>query len=262
MPNLHVEDNLFLCLIHDTLNGAALVITELRIRRAVLDLKVLPDSSRPVVEQALIRAALKRAGDLGAAMMHVQKPSEPHWRAALSREGFQPCRLYWTMRWNVQDTPQPDLPEGYSFSAYRGSEDAKILTQIQNAAFTGSWGFSPNTEEEIEYRASMSITPPQGIIFLKDNHKVAGYCWTFVLPRREALVGIISMIGIQPDYRAKRLGRPLLQQSLCYLTSKEVSAVELEVDSGNRPAVSLYQSLGFEKVAETQWFEASLASAS
>jgi mycothiol synthase len=259
LPNLHPEENLFLCGREGHLCGAVLVIPELRIRRAVLDLKVLPNDTRPDVEQALIRTALKRSRDLGAAAMHVQKPPTAHWRDLLLREGFHPCRLYWTMRWNVQELPPPQVPEGYSFRPYRGPEDVADLTRVQNAAFAGSWGFSPNTNEEIKYRASMSITPPGGIIFFQDGSRVAGYCWTFVMPRHEASVGIISMIGIHPDYRSRRLGRPLLQESLRYLASQGVAAVELEVDSANLPAIRLYHSLGFEKVAESQWFEASLA---
>jgi mycothiol synthase len=262
LPSLHVEDNLFLCGDGNALYGAALVVPELRITRTVLDLRVLPESPHPGVESALIRTAMKRAQDLGARVMHVQKPPTPYWRGVFAREGFTPCRLYWTMRWPVRPLPPSALPPGYSFRSYGGSDDAVVLTQIQNAAFNGSWGFSPNTEEEIKYRAAMSITPPGGILFLQDGQSVAGYCWTFVMPRQGALIGIISMIGIHPDYRARRLGRPLLQESLRYLTSRDVSAVELEVDSSNRPAIGLYHSLGFEKTAESQWFESPLAPAS
>ena len=66
------------------------------------------------------------------------------------------------------------------------------------------------------------------------------------------------MIGIDPSYRHRRLGRPLLQAGLKYLYSRGVSHVELEVDSQNAPAVGLYKWMGFEKVMECQWFEVSL----
>ena len=130
--------------------------------------------------------------------------------------------------------------------------------RIQNAAFQHSWGFSPNNFREISYRTRMSSTNPEGILLLCNSSSVVGYCWTSVIEKAAGMVGVISMIGIDPVWREQRLSRPLLDAGLTYLSSCEVDTVELEVDSQNSAAIGLYHSMGFEKVAERQWFEASI----
>ena len=257
-PNLHVEEN---CLLYDVNGrpvGCALVYPEPAISRSVLDLKIHPDYAGQNVERALIQAALRRAVELDAKVLHFQTPQDPFLEKLLTAEGFTPVRLYWTMRWATKNLPSVITPDGFFLRSYDGLEDAETLTRIQNSAFGGTWGFSPNTVEEISYRANMSITSPQGITFLCNGETIAGYCWTLVLERHGGTVGIISMIGIDPAYRQQGLGRPLLQAGLKYLTSQGVSYVELEVDSQNGPAVGLYQGMGFETVMDCQWFGASL----
>ena len=114
----------------------------------------------------------------------------------------------------------------------------------------------PNTSQEIAYRAEMSVTSHDGIIFLCEGETVYGYCWTYLAGDADKRVGIIFMIGIHPVYRRRRLGKPLLTAGLKYLASLGVDHVELEVDGANTPATRLYFSLGFTKVSESHWFEA------
>jgi len=257
-PNLRVEEDCFLYDADGGLKGYALVCPEPPIKRSMLELKVHPNYLGQGVEQALISVALKRARELGALLLHTQAPQGSSWERLLLQEGFTRVRVYWAMRWNLRNLPPVELPNGFYLRSYGTPGDAEVLTRIQNAAFSGSWGFSPNTADEISYRAKLSNTSPQGIIFLSNGNTVTGYCWTLNIGRGGGTVGVISMIGIDPAYRQQRLGRPLLQAGLNYLSSQGVSHVELEVDAQNHPAIRLYQSVGFEKVTERHWFEASL----
>ena len=256
-PNLRVEENCFLYEVNGRPIGYALVCPEPSTSRSVLELKIHPEYAGQNVERALIQAALRRAVELNAKVLHFQTPQNSFLENLLTTEGFAHVRLYWTMRWDTKNLPSVITPDGFFLRSYDRQEDAENLMRIQNSAFDGTWGFSPNTVEEIRYRANMSITSPQGIIFLCNEETIAGYCWTFVLERHGGTVGVISMIGIDPAYRQQRLGRPLLQAGLKYLSSRGVSYVELEVDSQNGPAVGLYRGMGFEKVMECQWFGAS-----
>ncbi|MFB3092147.1 MAG: GNAT family N-acetyltransferase [Dehalococcoidia bacterium] len=257
-PNLHVEEDLFLYEVNGSLGGLAMVCLEPPIKRSVLILRIHPDHEAQGIEQALVQVALKRARELKASVLHVQVPQGSPWSKLLEEEGFNAVRVYWVMHWDVQGLPPIEVPEGFSFRTYGRAGDAETLTRIQNAAFGVSWGFSPNTPEEIAYRADMSMISHQGIIFLSEGEAVSGYCWTLVLDRGKWKVGVISMIGIDPAYRQRRLGKPLLKAGLEYLSSQGVGHVELEVDGENKPATRLYLSMGFKKVAERHWFEASL----
>ena len=254
-PNLNPEEDLFLYESGGSLRGYGLIFPEPAIGRSVLMLKTHPDAEASAVEEALLDAAMRRASVLGAGVFQMQtKPDSPQSRMLMGR-GFRHVRTYWTMGWKIQGLPAVEPPEGCFFRSYGHKGDAESLTDIQNAAFGGSWGFAPNTPEEIAYRAEMNVTSHDGILFLCQRETVCGYCWTYVMGDAAKRVGIIFMIGIHPDYRRQRLGKPLLTAGLEYLASLEVDHVELEVDGANTPATRLYFSLGFTKDSESYWYE-------
>jgi mycothiol synthase len=68
------------------------------------------------------------------------------------------------------------------------------------------------------------------------------------------------MIGVAPDYRGRGLSKPLLVAGMRYLLSAGVSEIGLHVDGANTPAIRLYQSVGFQKIGELNWFEIKLRS--
>jgi len=63
------------------------------------------------------------------------------------------------------------------------------------------------------------------------------------------------MIGTEPDYRGRGLGKRMLLTGLTYLKDKGVTVVELTVDSENTVAYNLYQSTGFSVASSTLWYE-------
>ncbi len=256
-PNLTPEEELFLYEVDGELLASALVVPpEPVIRRSVLDMKTVSDRGTADIERALVRRALRKAWDLGALMLHAQVPEDSPRCRLLEEEGFRDVRVYWMMRWNPADLPLAETPAGFSFRSYGRPGDAEALTSVQNSSFGGSWGFAPNTPEEIAYRAGMSLNDHDGIIFLNHGDEVAGYCWTFLTGSGEDKHGTISMIGTHPDYRGQGLGRPLLHAGLRLLVGQGARWVELEVDDANPPATRLYTSTGFKKVSERHWFEA------
>jgi mycothiol synthase len=54
--------------------------------------------------------------------------------------------------------------------------------------------------------------------------------------------GRIYMLGVDPDYRERGLGRQLLLIGLSYLKTKGLQVIELTVDSENKVACALYRS--------------------
>ena len=58
----------------------------------------------------------------------------------------------------------------------------------------------------------------------------------------------IPIVSVAPEYRGKGLGRVLISRALASARSKEMNAVDLEVDSDNLPARRLYKSFGFRVV--------------
>ena len=54
------------------------------------------------------------------------------------------------------------------------------------------------------------------------------------------------MIGTDPDFQGKGIGRKSLLAGLLYLESKNINTSILTVDSENRAALRLYKSVGFK----------------
>jgi ribosomal protein S18 acetylase RimI-like enzyme len=229
------------------------------------------------VERELVRRAVARSRELGARMVHTCIPKGSPRGRLLPEEGFSPARVYWDMNWQCllpltgegRDAPtsaeitpglfrdgrgRPSLPEGFHIRHFR-PDHTESLTDAQNSAFGGSWGFCPNTVEQIQYRSAMSNTRHEGILLLCHGERIAGYCWTSLAPGIGQTKGIIDMIGVVPDYRGHSLSQPILLAAMEYLRSVGAAQIGLQVDSSNTPAIRLYNSVGFEKVRELQWFQ-------
>ena len=257
-PGLFPEINCTLFESDGELEACFLIHPEISIGRAVLQIWIRPDHHIPDLEGTVVRAGITHAANLGARVLHTCVPSSEFWPGVLAKEKLAQVRTYWLMRWQEPVLPSQEIPKGYSLAHYQPG-DAQQLTEIQNAAFGGHWGFSPNTVEEITYRAGMTMSPPEGILLLKHGDVTAGYCWTCVQGKAPHEVGIISMIGIEPTYRGQGLSKPVLLAGMSYLLSQGVEYVKLDVDSQNTPAVKLYLSVGFKTTMELHWFEASLS---
>ena len=63
------------------------------------------------------------------------------------------------------------------------------------------------------------------------------------------------MLGADPDYRGKGVGKRALLAGLAHLKSKGLQVAELTVDSGNKAALTLYRSVGFKVWMSSLWYE-------
>jgi len=140
-----------------------------------------------------------------------------------------------------------------------GDGEEALLTELQNRCFTGTWGFNPNTEEEIAYRLNMHGCSPEDVILTCLEDRPIGYCWTIIdaeaNKNKEKSSGLIHMLGVDPVFRNQEIGRAILHNGLEDLKARGVDIVVLTVDSENPAACSLYESVGFQAYARTEWYE-------
>ena len=92
----------------------------------------------------------------------------------------------------------------------RGEEDK--LTQVQNRSFASTWGYNPNTVEEIIYRINLSNCSPEDVVLAYDGDKPIGYCWTRITHQAATgkRKGQIFMLGVDPDYQGRGIGKGVL----------------------------------------------------
>ena len=263
-PWLDLQANCWVLEDQGEIKGFCLVHRERPIGRAVLQMEVDPSLAGGVEDRALLDTAVGESRKWGAKVAHLCIPDGSARAAMLEEYGFSMARSYSNMLWQGAQLPQWSTANGFHVRSFTPGDEG-LLTRVQNAAFAESWGFCPNTVEQIKYRADMSNTRHQGILFLvhreeqAHDEEPAGYCWTCLVPVPQGSRGIIGMIGVVPEFRGRGVSKSILMAGMDYLRLEGVANIGLEVDSSNTPAIRLYTSVGFEKVSELHWFELDLS---
>lgn len=255
-PSSDPQRDVFVASLEGTPAGFVQVSPELRIGRAVATGGVVEPYRGQGLERDLVAVAVEHSTGLGARVLHMQaSASDTTAHDALRSAGFESVATYWNMRWEAAAAPPTELPHGYALRAFIPGRDEEALTDLQNAAFGDTWGFCPNTVEEVAFRVRMSRSSPEGILLITDSNRPAAYCWTTRSKNRFGSIGWISMVGVHPEFRRAGIGRAALAAGMTFLSKKGVEGVELEMDSENVPARKLYARFGFRKTSETTWFE-------
>ncbi len=255
-PSASPEDNLTLALSGGRLIGFYQLFPEVPIGRAVVASGALTEFRHGDAARRLLSAAIEQVEALDVGVLHIQASGDDdHTREMLESEGFRSVKDYWQMRWEGGELPPLSMRPNFSLRPFRLGQDEAVLTDLQNSAFGEHWGFCPNTVEEIAARVRIKNTDPNGIIFVMDGDRPAGYNWTLRNENRYGKIGFVSMTGVHPDYRGNGLGTAVVVSGMRYLQERGVSAVELEVDSENTPARELYRKLGYCQVHHSVWYE-------
>ena len=259
-PNHSSMNNLFIAEREGEIVGFADVRLELNIGRVVLRWMVHPKHHRRGLAVKLVDRAICRTRDLDITTIHVNiLRDNPMAKQLLTKMGFTFVRRYLELRLDLSETNLPEISKiSHRCRPLQPTEEGR-LTQLQNRSFTGTWGFNPNTVEEIIYRISLPNSSPDDIFLTFDSDKPVGYCWTRIESWEKKApgegTGRIYMLGVDPDYRGKGFGRQLLLVGLSYLKSKSLRVVELTVDNENKAARALYESVGFKLWTSSLWYE-------
>ena len=263
-PSFHPEKDLFVADQGGNIIGCAGVFVEAAIKRAILDCMIHPQQRRKGVATELIRRAIRHAGEAESKVVQVSiaEINRPA-RSLATRLGFEFIRHFCELRLDLNNIRLPAVePSGYIVRSL-GRDEADKLTHIQNRAFADSWGFNANTPDEIAYRINLSSCSPENIMMAYLKNRPVGYCWTRIMnaenPVTGGLKGEIHMLGVDPDYRKKGIGRNVLLAGLADLKSRGVNIVELTVDGQDPVALGLYKSLGFEVFSRLEWYQMKLA---
>lgn len=113
--------------------------------------------------------------------------------------------------------------------------DVEAVSGIEEAVFSLPWkrdDFYAMTEADY---AHYFVAEADG--------EIAGYCGV----RNMAGDGEISNVAVAEKFRRRGIGRKLMEYVIKKAPSFGIGDLTLEVRAGNIPAISLYESLGFQK---------------
>ncbi len=177
---------------------------------------------------------------------------------ALETSNFTVVRTVLKMRVDVSDLKLRDgeVPTGSTIRDADMSDtgEAFVVTDLHNACFGGSWGFSPNTVEEIMGRAATDADRNgfAPIIVLEDEADgiLSAYNW-ITLNKGD---GRVEMVGVHPSMRGRRSGWAIFNAGVKRLIDHGATTLSLDVDSENPPARRIYESAGYRTYSEVDYY--------
>ena len=254
-PNIDPERDCMLAFDDDGAPaGFACLIREPAVGRGVLEMRGSNQHRGGGAGDALLRETSERARAAGLGVLQVDVPeSDEARRNALVERGWTHIRTHLHLRREGVEPANAPVPDGMTLRL-AGPADAPAVTDVQNTAFTGSWGYAPNTPEEIAYRIfELPDLRPDPVVLLEEDGALVGYCWC----HREAedAPGIVGMVGVLPGRQGQGLGRAVTGAGMDALLELGSPGLEITVDSENPPAIRVYEGLGFVLDWRSFWYE-------
>ncbi|MET0894836.1 MAG: mycothiol synthase [Acidimicrobiia bacterium] len=140
-------------------------------------------------------------------------------------------------------------PDDVSVRDFEVGRDEAAWVAVNNRAFVGHPEQGNWTVDTILEREREPWFDPAGFLLAFDADGLAGFCWTKVHhadpPREPNALGEIYVIGADPRWHGRGLGRALTNGGLESLAERGITVGMLYVDGDNEPAVGLYRALGF-----------------
>ncbi len=147
-------------------------------------------------------------------------------------------KMYWFPGTPVDDSP---LPQGYSFSNYKGDEDKSAWVEICKNGLVGDDATDSAFDDSI--LSWTDIDPYKDVFFLDFNGEHIGTVTAFKFEDRN--VGDMHMVGIRTDFRGKKLSKYLASLTCKKLAAQGVDYISLTTDEWRKGAVKSYLTAGF-----------------
>jgi mycothiol synthase len=241
------------------------------------ELVVDPAWRRRGVGRALLSAVVDETPDGRLRLWaHGEHPAAAQLAAAM---GFTQVRQLLQMRRSLfAPLPGVQLPDGYSVRTFRVGQDESAWLALNARAFAGHPEQGQWTREDLDRRLAEPWFDPDGFFLAEHTERdgrrdLVGFHWTKVHGGRPAThehddlgrhrhddhghepIGEVYVVGVDPDAQGLGLGRALTIVGLQHLRSQGLTEAMLYVESDNRAAIHVYESLGFTRWSTDVMFQ-------
>lgn len=191
---------------------------------------------------SLLDDLVQAVADHGGGPVHWRVPdaTAEHHRIATAA-GLVPTRRLLQMRRSLPVPHTTDL-DTRPFEPGRDDED---WLRVNNAAFAWHPEQSEWTHQHLRDHEEEPWFDPNGFLVHPTTGPLLGFCWTKVHDDLDPPLGEIYVIGVHPDAAGRGMGRALVLAGLEHLAGLGLDTAMLYTEADNRPAVALYEKLGF-----------------
>jgi len=260
-PGFYPREDIFVAISQGKIAGFLQMIREVSIGRLIFDIFVSPPFRCNGLGTEFLKTALKRKNVEDLSCLHhcVSQENRAGAESFLLKRGFRLARSFQIMETDLSllwrgEKPSDSIRDG----CFQPGDEGK-LASLQNRIFINSWGFCPNTPQEISYYLALTRCSLDEIMVLHGKKGVEGYVWPHFIDLPESRSHIkkcrIHMFGVLLDFRRKGRGRMLLSSALSWIKERGYRFLELTVDDQNKAAICLYRSLGFKNKERLYWYE-------
>jgi mycothiol synthase len=136
-----------------------------------------------------------------------------------------------------------------------GTDDEARWLEVNNRAFAWHPDQSDWTLDDLHRRMAEPWFDPSGFLLHEVDDRLAAFCWTKRHDEESPAAGEIFVIGVDPDFQGRHLGRPLTLAGLDWLAAQGITIGLLYVESDNQPALRVYSQLGFREFTSHRYYE-------
>ncbi len=161
IPAYNLEKNLYVVENAGTILGYVHVLAEEDIERCVVSYLVHPADRTDGLLKRLLDRSFRRTEELKLTLAHIFTSNENlSEKNLLCMMDFKPIRRFYELNLDLQKARlQGTNYVPFSCRTFKRGEEA-ALTRIQNRSFMDTWGFNPNTVEELTYRTKLPCCVP------------------------------------------------------------------------------------------------------
>ncbi|WP_153396827.1 mycothiol synthase [Ornithinicoccus halotolerans] len=224
------------------------------------EIVVDPSHRRQGIGGALVRSVLEHFPD-ARLWAHGNLPAA---QGLARAHGLTVVRELWQMarplagEWS--ELPEVELPEGFSSRAFEVGRDEQAWLQVNARAFADHPEQGRTTAVDLAERMAEPWFDPSGFLLIEDQHvpegqpaRLAAFHWTKIEPAQPghstAPDGEVYVVGVDPDYQGRGLGRAVTVLGLRHLLACGMERAVLYVDGDNAAAIATYHRLGFERTS-------------
>lgn len=218
--------------------------------RLTTELVVAPDARGHGLGRRMLECAVTLAREEGAAEFHAWAYGDlPSARRLARQFGLERRRVLSQYTLAPARLPvEAWMPDGVHLRTFDAPADAYVWLALHNRVFAahpeqGAWDAA-----DLQARLEQPWFNPDDLLIAQDiqTARVLGFCWV-KLPLDRRQPGEIYIVGVDPSARGRGLGNALTTAGLAHIRARGRPGAMLYVEADNRPAITMYERLGFER---------------